>query len=194
MPAAQGSTRDLSRSDPVAQSFDHFFANIERTAFKMAQIALRNEDDALDAVQDAMLAMVRSYVGHPADQWRPLFYRILQNRVRDVQRRRSVRARVMSWLPTGNDEDDEATDPFAQVASAELQPVGRLQVDEAIQALQDALGELPERQRQAFMLRNFEGMDVAETASAMGCSDGSVKTHYFRALQVLRAKLGDYWS
>jgi len=82
----------------------------------------------------------------------------------------------------------------AQVASAELQPVGRLEVDEAIGALQEAIADLPERQRQAFMLRNFEDLDVAQTALAMGCSDGSVKTHYFRALQVLRARLGDYWS
>jgi RNA polymerase sigma-70 factor, ECF subfamily len=193
-PFAAGSTRDVSRSDPVANAFDQFFVSVERKAFKMAQIALRNEDDALDAVQDAMLAMVKSYSSRPAEEWKPLFYRILQNRVRDMQRRRSVRGRLMAWLPANPDDDDEAYDPLAQVASAELQPVGRLEVDEAIGALQEAIADLPERQRQAFMLRNFEDLDVAQTALAMGCSDGSVKTHYFRALQVLRARLGDYWS
>lgn len=193
-PFAMGSARDVSRSDPIARAFDQFFVSVERKAFKIAQLALRNEDDALDAVQDAMLAMVRSYAERPAEEWKPLFYRILQNRVRDMQRRRSVRGRLMAWMPAANDEDDEAFDPLAHVASPDLQPVGRLEVDEAIVALQDALAELPERQRQAFMLRNFEDLDVAQTALAMGCSDGSVKTHYFRALQVLRAKLGDYWS
>lgn len=194
MSAARSSTRDVSRVDPISQAFEQFFVAIERKAFKFAQIALRNEDDALDAVQDAMLVMVRSYANRPAAQWRPLFYRVLQNRVRDMQRRRNVRSRLMAWLPARDEDDNDAADPLAQVASGELQPVARLQVDAAIGALQDALAALPERQRQAFMLRNFEDMDVAETAAAMGCSDGSVKTHYFRALQQLRAKLGDYWQ
>jgi RNA polymerase sigma-70 factor (ECF subfamily) len=193
-PFAMGSTRDVSRSDPVANAFDQFFVSVERKAFKMAQVALRNEDDALDAVQDAMLAMVKSYAERPAEEWKPLFYRILQNRVRDMQRRRSVRGRLMAWLPAGNEDDNAVFDPLDQAPSLDLQPVGRLEVDEAIGALQLALEELPERQRQAFMLRNFEDLDVAQTALAMGCSDGSVKTHYFRALQVLRTKLGDYWS
>lgn len=193
-PFATGSTRDVSRSDSVANAFEQFFVSVERKAFKMAQIALRNEDDALDAVQDAMLAMVKSYAQRPAEEWKPLFYRILQNRVRDMQRRRSVRGRLMAWVPAGTDADDEVFDPLAQAASAELQPMGRLEVDQAIGALQEALADLPERQRQAFMLRNFEDLDVAQTALAMGCSDGSVKTHYFRALQMLRGRLGDYWS
>lgn len=191
---AMRSARDVSRSDSVTQAFDQFFSSVERKAFKMAQLALRNEDDALDAVQDAMLAMVKSYAERPSAEWKPLFYRILQNRVRDMQRRRTVRGRLMAWLPAHSAEDDEFFDPVAQTASADLQPPARLEVDEAIGALQDALEALPERQRQAFMLRNFEDLDVAQTALAMGCSDGSVKTHYFRALQALRGRLGDYWS
>ena len=183
----------MSRANPLSHAFDQFFSSVERQAFRMAQIALRHEDDALDAVQDAMLAMVRTYADRPAEEWKPLFYRILQNRVRDMQRRRSVRGRLMAWLPVGNDDDD-ALDPMETAPSNDLQPSGRLEVDEAIVALQDALADLPERQRQAFMLRNFEGLDVAQTALAMGCSDGSVKTHYFRALQMLRARLGEYWS
>ena len=194
MPAALGSTRDVSRADPISHAFEQFFVSVERQAFKMAQIALRNEDDALDAVQDAMLVMVRSYSDKPPPQWRPLFYRVLQNRVRDLQRRRSVRSRFMAWLPGNQDELESVEDPMAQVASGDLQPAARLQVDEAIGALELALAELPDRQREAFMLRNFEGMDVAETATTMGCSDGSVKTHYFRALQQLRTKLGEHWE
>jgi len=110
-----------------------------------------------------------------------------------MQRRRTVRNRIMAWLPLRRDEEDEeAPDPIAQAASAEPAPIARLEMDEAMQALQGALEKLPPRQRQAFLLRNLEGLDVAQTALAMGCSEGSVKTHYFRAVQALRARLGEF--
>jgi RNA polymerase sigma-70 factor (ECF subfamily) len=186
---------DLTDSKTNAQSraLNQFLAGVELKAFKIAQSALRHEDDALDAVQDAMLQLARAYADRPADEWRPLFYRILENRIRDMQRRRSVRARIMSWLPAHRDEDDdEGIDPIAQAPSDAVTPARRLELDEAMQALEGALHELPNRQRQAFLLRNLEGMDVAEAASAMGCSEGSVKTHHFRALKALRARLGEF--
>jgi RNA polymerase sigma-70 factor (ECF subfamily) len=96
----------------------------------------------------------------------------------------------MAWLPQREDEDEEF-DPVAQAPSAEPTPARRLEIDEAIGTLESAIAELPPRQQQAFLLRNFEGLDVSETASAMGCSEGSVKTHYFRALETLRARLGE---
>jgi len=173
---------------------DSFLAEVERRAFRMAQIALRHEQDALDAVQDAMLQLVRSYGQRPSEEWRPLFYRILENRIRDVQRRRTVRGRVMAWLPwTGAAAEAEA-DPLAQAPDPAPGPVAQLEGDEIMIALQAALQLLPERQRQAFLLRNLEGLDVAGTAAAMGCSEGSVKTHHFRALQHLRAQLGEFWT
>ena len=143
-----------------------------------------------------MLSLVRSYGGKPSDEWKPLFYRILDNRVRDMQRRRTVRGRVMSWMPfQSNDEDsDEVFDPIAAAPSLAPAVVEKLQMDEAIGVLEEKIAALPDRQRQCFLLRNFEGLDVAETAAAMGCSEGSVKTHYFRALQTLRAELGEFWS
>ena len=176
-------------------ALDRFLAEVERKAFRMAQIALRNEQDALDAVQDAMLQLVRSYSDRPDEQWRPLFYRILENRIRDMQRRRTVRGRVMSWLPFRPGEDgDDAPDPVAEAADPAPGPAQQVQGEEVLQALDAALAALPARQRQAFLLRNFEGLDVAATAAAMGCSAGSVKTHYFRALQVLRVQLGEFWQ
>lgn len=174
-----------------ARALNQFLASVEVKAFKIARAALRHEEDALDAVQDAMLQLARAYAGRPAEEWRPLFYRILGNRVRDMHRRRNVRARVMAWLPGFRDEEGEAEDPIASAESPEPQPLRRLETDEAMRALDAALAALPDRQRQAFLLRSLEGLDVAETAAAMGCSEGSVKTHYFRALQTLRAKLGD---
>jgi len=102
-----------------------------------------------------------------------------------------VRGRIMAWLPMRTDDEDEEYDPVAQAPSPEVTPARRLEIDEAIGTLEVAIQELPPRQQQAFLLRNFEGLDVAETASAMGCSEGSVKTHYFRALESLRARLGE---
>jgi RNA polymerase sigma-70 factor (ECF subfamily) len=175
----------------TSRALDQFLASVEKRAFKIAQLGLRNEDDALDAVQDSMMKLVQSYAARPADEWRPLFYRILTNRVRDMQRRRTVRGRIMAWLPAGDAQDDDEYDPIAQAPSPDVSPARRLELDEAIGVLETAVAELPARQQQAFLLRNFEGLDVAETASAMGCSEGSVKTHYFRALENLRARLGE---
>jgi len=177
-----------------ARALEAFLVGVERRAFRIAQIALSHEADALDVVQDAMLQLSTRYASRPAEEWKPLFYRILQNRIRDVQRRRSVRNRVMALMPwRGEDEDDEI-DPIAQAVDKSPLPPSQLEGDEMLQALEQALNELPQRQREAFLLRNFEGLDVAETAAAMKCSQGSVKTHYFRALQALRSKLGEFRS
>ena len=192
MPAA--SHGDVDLSDPSkarCRALSQFLAGVEVRAFKIAQVALRHEDDALDAVQDAMLQLARAYADRPAQEWRPLFYRILENRIRDMQRRRTVRNRVISWLPLRAQADEDEPDPIAQAVSDDPQPARRLEIEEAMTALQQAIVALPRRQQQAFLLRALEGLDVAQTAKAMGCSQGSVKTHYFRALQTLRAQLGD---
>ena len=174
------------------QALEAFLVAVERKAFRIAQIALRHEADALDVVQDAMLQLSARYASRPAEEWKPLFYRILENRIRDVQRRRTVRNRVMALMPWRGGEDDDGGDPIAQALDGGPTPVVQLESDEMLVALERALTALPNRQRQAFMLRNFEGLDVANTAMAMKCSEGSVKTHYFRAIQALRAKLGEF--
>jgi RNA polymerase sigma-70 factor (ECF subfamily) len=173
-----------------SRALDQFLAGVEKRAFKIAQLGLRNHDDALDAVQDSMMKLAQSYGSRPVEEWRPLFYRILANCIRDLQRRRTVRGRIMAWLPSRADEEEEF-DPISMAPSHEPGPAKRLELDQAIGVLETAVAELPPRQQQAFLLRNFEDLDVAETASAMGCSEGSVKTHYFRALAALRAKLGE---
>jgi len=187
-PAPEGAVLEQTRE------LDKFLAEIERRAFRMAQIALRDPDDALDVVQDAMLKLARNYGARPSAEWRPLFFRILQNGVRDLQRRRTVRKRFMTWLPGAKeDPDNEAQDPLDNVADMAPSAPERLMQDQAMQKLEASLRELPARQREAFMLRNFEGFDVAETARAMGCSEGSVKTHYSRAVHTLREQLGEVW-
>ncbi len=192
MPAAIRGDVDLSDSNSsiTCRALSQFLASVELKAFRIALAALRHEDDALDVVQDAMLQLARAYANRPAEEWKPLFYRILENRIRDVQRRRTVRDRVMAWLPFAG-ADGEEIDPIAEAPSDEPPPARRLEIDETMTALQRAVGELPRRQQQVFLLRTLEGLDVAQTAKAMGCSEGSVKTHYFRALRTLRAHLGE---
>jgi len=187
-PAPKGAVLEQTRE------LDKFLAEVERRAFRMAQVALRDADDALDVVQDAMLKLARNYASKPSAEWRPLFYRILENGIRDLQRRRTVRKRFMTWLPgPKEDPDNEAQDPLDNVADSAPAVPDMLMQDQAMQKLESSLRELPERQREAFMLRNFEGLDVAETAAAMGCSEGSVKTHYSRAVHTLREQLGEVW-
>jgi RNA polymerase sigma-70 factor (ECF subfamily) len=187
-PASRGAVLEQTRE------LDKFLSEIERRAFRMAQVALRDPDDAMDAVQDAMLKLARNYGARPSAEWRPLFYRILENAIRDQQRRRSVRKRFMVWLPgPKEDPDNEAQDPIDSVADGGTPVPERLMQDEAMQKLESSLRQLPARQREAFTLRNFEGLDVAQTASAMGCSEGSVKTHYSRAVHTLREQLGEVW-
>jgi RNA polymerase sigma-70 factor (ECF subfamily) len=187
-PAREGVVLEYSRE------LEKFLAEIERRALRMAQVSLRDPDDALDVVQDAMLKLTKNYASKPSAQWRPLFYRILENGIRDLQRRRSVRNRIMTWLPgPKEDPEHEAQDPLESVADGATPIPETLMQDQAMQQLEVSLRALPARQREAFMLRNFEGMDVAETAQAMGCSEGSVKTHYSRAVHALRAQLGEAW-
>lgn len=175
-----------------ARALDRFLASIEKRAFRMARIALRHDEDALDSVQDAMLQLARRYGRRPSEEWRPLFYRILQNRIRDYQRRRRVQARFMAWLPGLRSQEDSG-DEYAAVPDRAPLPAEQLAADQAMQTLERSLTELPGRQQEAFMLRVFEGMDVAQTAAAMGCSEGSVKTHYSRAVHTLREQLGVAW-
>ena len=167
---------------------NRFLASVERRAFRMAQIATGNIDDALDVVQDTMMTLVKKYSDKDEAEWGPLFHTILQSRIRDWYRRSSVRNRLRSWLH-GSDDDDNA-DPLDSMPDPHGKtPEQRLHLDHAAAALNSALHELPLRQQQAFLLRNWEGMDVAQTAHAMGCTTGTVKTHYSRAVHSLRDTL-----
>lgn len=185
--------RVLDQSQSVAhlQRLDQFLAGIERRAFQMARLALHDDDEALDVVQDAMLKLARGYAARPSEEWRPLFYRILNNRIRDWQRRRAVRNKLFGWLPGLQSAADEEGDPYEAVPDPQRGPGEQVMLGDAMARLERALAELPRRQREAFTLRNFEGLNVAETALAMGCTEGSVKTHYSRAVHNLRVRLGE---
>jgi RNA polymerase sigma-70 factor (ECF subfamily) len=174
----------------VPTSLDAFLASVERRAFRLAELQLRHREDALDAVQDAMLRLVKHYRDKPAQEWTPLFWGILRRRIVDLQRRRKVRSIVVGWLG-GRDQDGEDL-PVWEPPDHAPGPLQRLHDAQSWADLSAAVQRLPQRQREAFLLRMLEGLDVAQTAQAMGCSEGSVKTHLSRAMHHLRNQLEDW--
>lgn len=179
---------DASRRS--TQRLDGFLRGIERRALRMAELACGHRDDALELVQDAMFAFVRNYAAKPEADWPPLFWRVLDSRIHDHHRRSSVRRRWRTWL--GRDDEDDDADPLANVADpVEPGPWQRLADGQTRAALDAALAALPLRQRQVFLLRVWEGLDVADTARALAIGEGSIKTHLSRALANLRTRLED---
>jgi len=183
---------DRSMADTTNQrALDGFLKAIERRALRMTELATSSREEALDLVQDAMFGFVRHYADKPPADWPPLFYRVLDSRINDWYRRRQVRSRwIGSYLRAPDDDDDDAV--VQAPDTADPGPLLRLAGSQAALALDDALRALPHRQRQAFLLRLWEGLDVAATAAAMRCSEGSVKTHLSRALTALRRALEDH--
>ncbi|WP_321370523.1 RNA polymerase sigma factor [uncultured Desulfuromusa sp.] len=169
-----------------------FFKSIERQAYRMALFACSNQEDALDLVQDSMCKFVAKYKEKPEEEWKALFYKILQNKIRDFYRKEFVRSRWRIWL--NSDFEDNNSEPLEQLAD----PVGRTPEHETenhqmFDQLQQELKKLSLKQQQVFLLRAWEGLSVGETAVAMNCSEGTIKTHYYRATEKLKKKLGEHW-
>jgi RNA polymerase sigma-70 factor (ECF subfamily) len=178
------------------QQISAFLADVERRAFKQAMFAVRDEDTALDIVQDAMLKLTEKYADRPAEELPLVFQRILQNAIHDHFRRGKVRSAWTVLLSAlgGSDEKDDDFDPLETLpaksdSNAAANPADQLEQRQVVALIEQALAKLPARQRQAFLLRYWEEFDVAETAAAMGCSEGSVKTHCSRAVHALAAML-----
>lgn len=179
-----------------AHEISVFLAGVERRAFKQAMFAVRDEHGALDIVQDAMLKLTEKYAGKPAAELPMLFQRILQNTIHDHFRRQKVRSTwttLLSALGKGDEKEDDfdplETLPAKSDSNSNSDPAQQLEQRQIIATIEQALQRLPARQREAFLLRYWEEFDVAETAAAMGCSEGSVKTHCSRAVHALAATL-----
>ncbi|MBO4119995.1 RNA polymerase sigma factor [Cupriavidus gilardii] len=177
------------------QELSDFLASAERRAFKHAVFAVRDEQAALDIVQDAMIKLAEKYGDRAPAELPPLFQRILQNTIHDWFRRQKVRntwVTLFSNLRDERDGDDadllEAleSEPGSQAAESSADRFERVQT---MRIIEEEVQRLPTRQREAFLLRYWEDMDVAETAAAMGCSEGSVKTHCSRATHALAQAL-----
>jgi RNA polymerase sigma-70 factor (ECF subfamily) len=155
-------------------------------------MAVGHDQDALDVVQDAMMKLAQNYSNRDSTEWPPLFHRILQSKIRDWYRRSAIRSRWRGWLPAmrAGDAPDDQPDPMMTAPDVHaVDPADAVATRREMAQLEQAVASLPRRQQQAFLLRTWEGLDVADTARAMGCSEGSVKTHYSRALQSLRNQI-----
>jgi len=178
------------------QEISAFLAEVERRAFKQAMFAVRDEDAALDIVQDSMLKLTEKYSDKPSNELPMLFQRILQNTTHDFFRRQKVRSTWTVLLSAFGDkgDKDEDYDPLETLAAksdsnATVDPAVQVEQAQIVGIIEQALARLPARQREAFLLRYWEELDVAETAAAMGCSEGSVKTHCSRAVHALSEML-----
>lgn len=186
-------TKDASLASP--NELSDFLAGVERRAYKQALFAVRVEESALDIVQDAMLKLAEKYGMKPPEELPMLFQRILQNTIRDFYRRQKVRSTwVTLFSSLSSARNDEETDPLdtlesADGSTADGNPADSLERNQLIEYIEKELRRLPPRQRQAFLLRYWEELDVAETAAIMGCSQGSVKTHCSRAAHTLAEAL-----
>lgn len=175
-------------------NIEEFLISSEKRAFVMVRIATKDEEVALDIVQDAMIKLVTKYSNKKSHEWAPLFHRILQSRINDWHRRQKIRNRWRSWIG----ENDSSEDNFAGSAlenhskEEDKLPDDSVNSFEFSQSLETAVSALPLRQKQAFMLRAWEEYSTRETSKIMKCSEGSVKTHYSRALAALRISLKEY--
>ncbi len=156
--------------------------------------AVHQEESALDIVQDAMLKLAEKYGDRPDEEFPMLFQRILQNTIRDYYRRSKVRSMWTTLLSAFSSDDEDEHDPLETLAADEddngpRTPESKLLQAQTLNLIDDEIKKLPTRQREAFLMRYWEDMDVAETAAAMGCSEGSVKTHCSRATHALAAAL-----
>ncbi len=176
---------------------NRFLEEVEKRAFLTARMATQDVEEALDIVQDAMLALVQKYSERPQAEWGALFNSILHNKINDWYRRTQVRNRWRVWLngfqSNSDGEKVNISEPEEWVEQTLFpNPEAQAQLDILGERLLNLIANLPLRQQQALILRAWEGYDIAQTADIMQCSKGSVKTHYSRAIHSLREKLGDY--
>ncbi len=182
-------------SPSTAEELNDFLKSVERRAFKRTAFAVRDEDSALDIVQDAMIRLTQSYADRPSNEWPMLFARILSNATLDWFRRQKVRNAVFQNLGDFESHHGDDDGDFDLLETLRVDKSGNEGAEdtasrgETLKIIESEVEKLPARQREAFLLRYWEELDVAETAAAMGCSEGSVKTHCSRAVQALSKAL-----
>ncbi len=182
----------VSSSGQMVNEMDQFLAANERRAYRLCLLATGEQADALDIVQDAMLKLVKHYARHAPTEWPALFHRIIQNTIKDWYRKEKIRRHWRHWFSRHDDEGEIEDGLEQQPQNGTHQPDELTGQASAMEHLDEQIKQLPLRQQQVFLLRQWEGLDVASTARAMGISEGSVKTHYSRAVHKLRDTLEEY--
>jgi RNA polymerase sigma-70 factor (ECF subfamily) len=185
------------------QTMEAFFVKHEDKAFYIAYAALWDRESALDAVQDSMLRLVEYYRDKPAEEWPALFRTILNSKINDIRRRRLIeqgKHKLVSLTGLFRNRKDDASSstefelPAAERSDGVTAPEVEYVAGELRDKVSEALQSLSERQRQVFILREWRGMSIKETAQILGCSENSVKQHHFRALRELRTQLAEVWD
>ena len=174
---------------------EEFLKSVEKNAFRMIQIATGGSDDALDILQDSMMAFVRNYSKKNELEWKPLFYKVVQNKIRDWFRKEKLKRLFFACVPGRRSHDSENLhNPIESVRDKKvIDPLTGIKTSQAMERLHDVLNQLPRRQQQVFLLRAWEGLSTKEAAMAMNCTEGTVKTHYFRAVNKLKHELEGTW-
>ena len=182
----------MNSAEPGGKDMDQFLAANERRAYRMCLLATGEQADALDIVQDAMMKLVRHYATRSPSEWPALFHRIIQNTIRDWYRKEKTRRRWRHWFSSPDDETENEDRLEQQPQGGTHQPDELAGQTHAMQHLDEQIKKLPLRQQQVFLLRQWEGLGVAATAKAMEITEGSVKTHYSRAVHRLRETLKEF--
>lgn len=175
---------------------NHFLSGVEKKAFRMAQFATKDTDHALDIVQDAMMVLSQKYAANNANEWPALFHRILQNKIIDWQRRQTIKNKIFSWfhMVDKNSNPANTETSYQYNTNTNITPEKVADSNEINKKTMLAIQQLPLRQQQAFLLRQWQGLSIKQTADAMSCSVGSVKKHYSRAIKNLRSQLGSVYN
>jgi len=179
----------LNRQE-LNQKLDEFLGDCQKQAYSIAYISIKNKSDSLDVIQNTMIAFVKYYQSKPQDQWRPLFYKVLQNKINDHFR--SNKRWFNVFVQTKEEDSEEAMMEFQNDRNES--PTKNFEKDEIINNVGQAIAVLPRRQRQAVVYRLWQGFSVKETAAIMKVSQGSIKTHLSRALTNLKGQLGEIYE
>jgi len=177
-------------SPELNQKLDRFLEGCQKQAYSIAFFSIKDSSDSLDVIQNTMIAFVKYYMSKPEDQWRPLFYKVLQNKINDHFRSKK---KWFSLFKSPIEEDREEAD-LVNGQSLSGSPIQYFENSEIKENVSMAIAELPERQRQTVIYRLWQGFSVKETAQIMKVSQGSVKTHLSRALVNLKGQLGDIYE
>jgi len=188
----EGFTSSESESgNRVHTTMDAFLASVEKRAYVIAMAACHDQQVALDIVQDSMFSMVKNYTNKNAEQWPPLFFKILNNRISDQHRKRGL-SRLSQWFGEKREDENAGPEPVDQLATDEFSPETIAESQGLNESISNAMDNLTFKQQQALILRLWQGLSVKETATAMGISEGSVKTHLSRAVQAMREQLKEH--
>lgn len=175
-----------------ALTIEQFLIQIEKKAYRMAEISVGDHGDAMDILQESMIKLVTHYSERPSEQWKPLFYKILHNKITDWHRHQKIKNVLFFWKSDHIDDDGFNSDPIDNIAdkySGQKTPDQALELQQLTGTALETLNQLSVKQQQCFLLRSWEGLSVSDTAQIMGCSQGSVKTHYSRAVHKIKQTL-----